>query len=399
MNGGSNMLYTHFTEELLGLQGVKITNIENEENNITIYLELERKSHSCPCCGTATDTIHDYRLQKIKDIPSFGKNVVIKLRKRRYRCPNCGKRFYENNSFLPKYRRMTNRLVEFILYRLTDERSFTSVAREVNLSVPTVIRVFDLVNYPKAELPRVLSIDEFKGNTWGEKYQSILTDPENKIVLDILPERYKPYLTTYFSKYSKEEREKVEYFISDMWRTYYDTSGIWFKNATRIVDKYHWIRQVMWAFDSVRKDVQKKLGSEYRKYFKRSRKILFKRFNELSEYQKQKVMVMLSISPNLYSAHFMKEEFFKILDCKDHKKAKELLLEWMDYAKSSNFKRFQKCADTFYNWFSGIINSLNTPVTNGFTEGCNNKIKVLKRNAYGYKNFSRFRKRILHIFN
>ena len=123
------------------------------------------------------------------------------------------------------------------------------------------------------------------------------------------------------------------------------------------------------------------------------------RFNDLSEYQKQKVMVMLSISPNLYTAHFMKEEFFKILDCKDHDKAKELLLEWMDYAKSSNLKRFQKCADTFFNWFSGILNSLNTPVTNGFTEGCNNKIKVLKRNAYGYKNFSRFRKRILHIFN
>ena len=139
------MLYTHFTEELLGLQGVKITNVKKKENNIIIYLEIERKSHGCPCCGTATDTIHDYRLQKIKDIPSFGKNVVLKLRKRRYRCPHCGKRFCENNSFLPRYHRMTNRLVEFILYRLTDERSFTSVAREVNLSVPTVIRVFDLV--------------------------------------------------------------------------------------------------------------------------------------------------------------------------------------------------------------------------------------------------------------
>ena len=57
------MLYTHFTEELLGLQGVKITNVEKEENNIFIYLEMERKSHNCICCGTATDTIHDYRLQ------------------------------------------------------------------------------------------------------------------------------------------------------------------------------------------------------------------------------------------------------------------------------------------------------------------------------------------------
>ena len=91
------MLYTNFTEELLGLQGVKITNIEKEENNITIYLQIGRKSHDCPCCGTTTETIHDYILQKIKDIPSFGKNVVIMLRKRRYRCTHCGKRFYEDN--------------------------------------------------------------------------------------------------------------------------------------------------------------------------------------------------------------------------------------------------------------------------------------------------------------
>ena len=217
------MLYNHFTEELLGLQGVKITNVEQEENLI-IHLKMERKRHNCICCGAATDTIHDYRLQKIKDIPSFGKNVVIMLRKRRYRCPHCGKRFYEENTFLPGYHRMTNRLVKFVLNRLTYERSFTSVAREVNLSVSTIIRIFDLVSYPKAELPKVLSIDEFKGNTWGEKYQCILTDPENKIVLDILPERYKPYLTTYFCKYPKEEREKVKYFVSDMWRTYYDTT-------------------------------------------------------------------------------------------------------------------------------------------------------------------------------
>ena len=311
------MLYNHFTEELLGLQGVKVTNVEKEDNNIIIYLEMERKSHSCPCCGTDTETIHDYRLQKIKDIPSFGTNVVLKLRKRRYRCPHCGKRFCENNSFLPRYHRMTNRLVEFVLNLLTDERSFTSVAREVNLSVSTIIRIFDLVSYPKAELPQVLSIDEFKGNTWGEKYQSILTDPENKIVLDILPERYKPYLTTYFSKYSKEEREKVKYFISDMWRTYYDTSGIWFKNATRIVDKYHWIRQIIWAFENVRKEEQKKFSKTHRKYFKNSKKLLLKRFNKLENEQQQQVLVMLEASANLSRSHWYKEKFLEILDCND----------------------------------------------------------------------------------
>lgn len=63
---------------------------------------------------------------------------------------------------------------------------------------------------------------------------------ENKI-LDILPERYKPYSTTYFGKYPKEELKKVKYFVLDMWRTYYDTAGMWFKNAIRIADKCHWI--------------------------------------------------------------------------------------------------------------------------------------------------------------
>ncbi len=75
------------------------------------------------------------------------------------------------------------------------------------------------------------------------------------------------------------------------------------------------------------------------------------------------------------------------------------MLEWITDAESSELPQFEKCAKTIRNWISGILNSFSVPYTNGFTEGCNNKIKVLKRNAYGYKNFVRFRNRILHIFS
>ena len=132
--------------------------------------------------------------------------------------------------------------------------------------------------YPIADLPTAISIDGFKGNTWGEKYQCILTDPVNKVVLDILPERYKPYLTKYFKQFSKEKRNEVTYFVSDMWRTYADISDVWFKNATQIVNKYHWIRQAIWAFENVRKEEQKKLGPELREYFKRSKSLPIKTF-------------------------------------------------------------------------------------------------------------------------
>ena len=391
------MLYNYSIEKLLGLQGVKITNIENEEKNIVIYMEMERHSHNCICCGTATDTIHDYREQRIKDIPAFGKNVVIVLRKRRYRCPSCGKRFIEDISFLPKFYRMTNRLSLYIIQELQSEVSFTSVARSVNLSVSTVIRIFDCISYSPPELPSVISIDEFKGNTWGEKYQCIITDPVKHVVLDILPKRYSSYLSSYFKQFP--ERDKVEVFVSDMWRTYSDTASVYLKNATQVVDKYHWIRQVIWAFESVRKETQKQFAKDYRIYFKHSRELLLKRFDYLTDEQKQQVNVMLYASPRLSSAHFLKEDFLKILDCQDKKSAKIHLVSWIENAKSSGIPQFKKCADTMLNWFTGILNSFDCKYTNGFTEGCNNRIKVLKRNAYGYRNFKRFRNRILHMFS
>ena len=393
------MLYKHFTEEVLGLQGVIRTKVQNNEKEMSIYAEMERKPHNCIRCGTATDTIHDYRTQVIKDIPAFGKFVTIVLRKRRYRCPHCQKRFFENNSFLPKYHRITNRLAAFVVNKLSDERSFTSVSKEVNLSVTTVIRIFDKVSYPKAKLPSVLSIDEFKGNTWGEKYQCIVTDPVNRVVLDILPERYEHYLIEYFKQFPKEERGNVTHFVSDMWKTYFNISDTWFKNATRIVDKYHWIRQAIWAFERIRKDEQKKLDPKLRKYFKRSRSLLIKRYDDLDEDKKQQVNVMLYYSVNISRAHWHKEAFLKILDLEEPQKAKEALTDWIRNAEKCGLEAFEKCAKTIKNWYTSIVNSLFSPITNGFTEGCNNKIKVLKRNAYGYKNFKRFRNRILHIFS
>lgn len=392
------MLYTHFTEKIFGLQDLIIKKVETNEKEIHIYGQLERKPHKCPCCGAETAKIHDYREQVIKDIPLYDKHVFIHLKKRRYRC-DCGKRFYESNQFLPRYYRRTNRLSAHILDRLRKLITFTDVGKEVNLSTTTVMRTFDLVSYAPRQLPTALSIDEFKGNTNKEKYQCIITDPVNKIVLDILPNRYESYLTKYFLSFDKNERDKITTFVSDMWKPYSSVATKLFKNAEQVVDKYHWIRQVFWAFDGVRKDVQKKLGKDYRIYFKHSKKLLFKRFSELNDEQKQRVNVMLALSPTLYTAHFYKEDFLKILDCKDRVSAKSALSEWINCAFDCGIERFKKCAQTLINWISGILNSFSTPVTNGFTEGCNNKIKVLKRIAFGFKNFHRFRNRILHIFS
>jgi len=72
------MLYSHFTEKLLGLKEVTIKNVENNEGKTEIYLEKPVKPHICPTCGKSTTKVHDYRKQRIKNIPSFDKQTARK---------------------------------------------------------------------------------------------------------------------------------------------------------------------------------------------------------------------------------------------------------------------------------------------------------------------------------
>jgi len=93
------MLYSYYTQKLLGLEEVLIKKVFNNTKTLSIMIELPRKIHICPCCQNKTDKIHDYRNQVIKDIPAFGKPTILILRKRRYICPDCGKRFFEKNTW------------------------------------------------------------------------------------------------------------------------------------------------------------------------------------------------------------------------------------------------------------------------------------------------------------
>ena len=184
-----------------------------------------------------------------------------------------------------------------------------------------------------------------------------------------------------------------------MWKPYAELSAIYFKEAKHLVDKYNYVRQVIWAFERVRKKIQKKYGKENRLLFKHSKRILTKRNSKLKPEQRERVEYLLYFNDDLRSAYYLKELFYKILDCENGEIGKMLFSKWILTAENSRLSDYRECASTFMNWGKSILNTFDYPYTNGFTEGCNNKIKVLKRNAYGYRNFDRFRKRILHMFN
>ena len=390
------MLTSNYTEQLIGLQGIEVKNVEENENEIRISVEVRRKECVCPNCSKKTSKTHDYRTQTIGDLSSFGKTAKLILRKRRYAC-SCGKHFYEEMPFLPKYQRRTQRKSIAMLEELAETRSYSSVASEHGVSVSTVIRLFNRIHYPHpAELPEVLGIDEFKGNSGGEKLHCILTDLNSKRVIDILRTRKEHDLIDYFKKY---DRSKVKYFISDMNTTYSEIAKTYFPKAIYVIDRYHWIRQALWAFEAVRKEVQKQFQKEHRIYFKRSRFLLMKHNKDLNPDQTLQVNNMLYLSPTLYSAYFLKEELYKVLECKESQAKEAAFKGWVENALDCEIEPFVKCAKTYSRWLTPILNSLNVHYSNGFTEGCNNKIKVLKRNAFGFQNYKRFRNRILLNFS
>jgi transposase len=387
------MLNENYSAELLNLEDAIITKVKNTEDAVHIFLELPRRKHSCPCCGTATDRIHDYREQLVRDTP-LGRDTYLHLRKRRYRCLVCGKRFFEKNDFLPRYYRVTNRLVAAVLNEFRGLSSATRIAKRYNISVNTALRYFDQISYGQTALPRVVSIDEFKGNTNGEKYQTIVTDPENHKVLDILPNRFEGDLIRYFRQFP--ERNQVKYFVTDMNPHFKAVAKACFPQAKIIADRYHVTRQVIWAMEKVRKAEQNRLSKEFRRYFKRSRGLLNKSISKLSEEEMDRLTIMFQISPKLSTAYRLKNKFLEIMHTNSSEAARPMLADWLYEVENLGLDEFNGCVTAYRNWATEILNSLDVPWSNGFTEGCNNKIKVLKRVSFGVQRFDRFRNRILH---
>ena len=392
-------MHNHCINKLLDLEDVIVKKVVHADTFVKIFIETKPKEHVCPCCGLKTQKIHDYRLQTIKDLPFQMKQCYLVLHKRRYLC-SCGNRFFENYRFLPRYFQRTSRLTAFIASALHATVSIKDISRQVNVSTATVGRILDSISYGRAKLGEAVSIDEFKGNAASEKYQCILVDPTKHRILDILPDRKRTSLANYFYSIPKEQRLRVKFFSCDMWEQYVDLARIYFPNATIVIDRYHFIRQVSWAIERVRKRLQKTMPVNLRRYYKRSRTLMLKRYSKLNSEEKQACDLMLLYNNDLRLAHYLKERFFDICHNPKYSEQRTDFFDWIKMAENSGLKEFEDCARTYRHWSKEILHAFKYKfISNGPTEGFNNKIKVLKRTSYGVRNFKRFRSRILLATN
>ena len=387
-----------YSAELLKMEGVQIEKIEESTEEIVLCVSLDRKPQVCKCCGAETDRVHDYRIRQVRDLELRGKPLRLLYRQRRYVCPICEKRFSEQNDFVGRYMRFTHRTGEKIMGLLRRCSSMKDIARDTGTSVSGVQRVLRMMPVSKPQrLPEAVSFDEFKGNTDGQRFQCIVTDPLNHKVFDILPARTVGTIQDYLLSFPN--RDEVKYVVMDMNRGFREAAKTFLPNAKIIIDRFHVVRFCTEAMENVRRSFQSVLPKEQRKYFKRSRRLLLAHRNKLSDEDRATVDVMLRFSDRLLQAYALKEAFYDFMDAPDRVSASKRLEYWLDACDKLKIPQFKPCRKMLVNWKPYILNAFEYHLSNGFTEGCNNAIKALKRVAFGFRRFDSLRARALLSFN
>ena len=411
---------------LVGLNSkeIKILDVNQRENGlIEVVIENRKKKVRCPLCNKFTSSVHG-KLKPIRSVylDSCGSKVDLIIHKKRYHCYNCNKIFTERLSINTEKGSISNKVKIQIRKNLLNYNLSLKYISEKNRVSTFIVEneLLDIISgIPEhvVNLPKVISFDEFKADTDKGKYAFILNDPIHKKVLDILPNRKKEYLLQYFTYCNN--RHSVEFVISDMYEPYLLVTQTMFPKAKYVVDRFHYITYIMDALDNIRIRLQKLYGERSKEYKllknKKNISLLRKYSSEINWWvftkrYKNGHMVdvlpidvlddILKISNDLMDGYYLKEEFLDIVHHSHQMDVEKQITKWISKCIEKNILEFAEAAGTISRWKEYILNSfIDERYSNGYTEGINNKIKVIKRIAFGYKSFELFRGRILYIFN
>ena len=372
---------------------------------------LSYKPDYCPRCGVLFDENfekHGFITSNIK-LPSVsGFKTILKLKKQRYLCKHCNKAFTLRDKVTERGCFISNNTKYQIALNLMKKRSEVDIALDNNVSPNTVERVMD--SYYKTQklyknyLPEVLLFDEFKSVKSSDGAMSFhLCDGITGKTIDIVEDRKLLSLMQYFGKYSNKALKNVKYIVIDMYSPYVSLIKKMFPNANIVIDNFHLIQLISRSLNKTRISIMKKDKKNYNK-LKRYWKLLLKSKDEL-DFEKWKkftcfnsfmtesdvVNYIINTNEELKQTYIVYQNLLSSIQNKDFNAFSYILNNYnnniSDYMKTS-IKTLNEFKDKIYNTF-------NTNYHNGYIEGNNNFIKVIKRIAFGFRSFIRFKTRIL----
>ena len=383
--------------QLLSIPNYTVVGVEMTEDTITLSIESTLEGRKCLRCGRYCADLHENHPRVVRDLPISGKVCYLRFIRRRFFCPVCNKPFSEFLGFVQEHRDYTNRYQERIFHQVR-ENNITSVQRFEALTYDQIESIFlteareRIPANPFANLKR-LGIDEISLRKGKQDFVLVLTNLDTAEVVDVLEKRTQEKLRTRLEQLTEQERSKIEEVAIDMWEPYSNVCEELLPNAIITVDRFH----VAKAVNEELKKLKNQEKKQQPKVIKGAHYPLLKNQENLSDTQQEKLDQVYEACPALRMAHRLKECLRHIFEYPStKKKAIQRLQKWNHIAeKEPLFPKFRK---TLSNWMDKIANYFQHRTTSAMVEGINNKIKLIKRRAFGFRNFENFRLRVIAAF-
>jgi len=243
-----------------------------------------------------------------------------------------------------------------------------------------------------------IAIDEFALRK-GHVYETVIMDLDKSRIIYVAQGRSIDCLNGFWAML-KRQGITLKAVAMDMWPAYI-SSVLENSPGTRIVfDKFHIIKKMNEAIDETRRALyamETELNKQ--KVFKGLRWLLLMKNDNLKESGKEHLERALQMNQPLAEAYYLKEELGTLWEQFNENDANKFLDNWCDAAYSTGITHMRKFANMLKAHRSGILNWFKHPISTGPLEGMNNKIKVLKRKAYGYRDIEFFNLKILNLHN
>lgn len=363
-------------------------------------------------CDRGSLVVKERDVVRIRDLPVAGRMTILSWRKRRYRCEACRRTSSETHPQLPSRQRVSARFRARLFDRCCrDGAAHAEVARDEHTTRYQVQRAYleggnELLRWREARLPRRLSLDEAHHRR-NQELATIVSDLDRRRVVGA-GRPQPPGRRAYLRSLSEAERQAIEVVSIDPSNAYRQAIRNVLPQARIVVDHFHLVRGVNTALDSIRRERQRQRAARRPKGTRRSgyrdrwnpelyhaRHRLLKASERLTGRERRRLCALFEREPLLAETWGLKEAFRAVSKAQDRADAEQRLHRFYIAVEHAHLRPFTAFAKGLCEWQPEMLAYFDEPTTNGYAEGVINKVKVIKRRAYGLPTFAGFRRRVV----
>jgi transposase len=394
------------TRVLVGLDEFVVLAAREVDGELVVEVAAARAEAPCPACGVFSARVKEHRRQRVRDDRSFGRPTTLVWSKRRFYCSEaaCERRsFTESTDEIPTRSRLTDRLRRAI-GRAARTRSIAAVAAEHHLGWWTTWRAArreaerQLAQRSQGP-PARLGLDETTFRR-PQRFATGLVNLDTGRLWDLVEGRSKKVVADRLAALGVDVEAIVDVVI-DPFAGYKAAVRLQAPKARRTADKFHIVKLAGQAVTDVRCRRQQELTGHRGRNddpFDRGRRDLLRARERLSEHAWERLQAAFRADPydELECAWTLKEALRDVYTAATRSDAEHELHAWHDLAARYDIPETNRLSTTLRAWELEILNYFDSRLSNGRTEGRNLIIKQVKRQGFGYRNFTNYRLRVLH---